>query len=58
MFVLANFFCMVSLLQWIQSVSIAYGAIYTQKDDAGSNGGTLENGAEILNNFLFYLGPG
>ena len=39
-------------LERIQSVSVVNGATHTQKDDVESNGGSLENVAEIFVLFL------
>jgi hypothetical protein len=36
----------------LQSVSVVDGAAHTQKDDVESNGGSLENGAEVFVLFL------
>ena len=41
-------------LERLQSVSVADGAAHTQKDDVESNGGSLENVAEIF--VLFFRG--
>ena len=38
--------------EMLQSVSVVDGATHTQKDDVESNGGSLENAAEILVLFL------
>ena len=35
-------------LERLQSMSVVDGAAHTQKDDVESNGGSLENVAEIL----------
>ena len=34
--------------QFLQSVSVVNGAVHTQNDDVESNGGSLENAAEIF----------
>ena len=34
--------------QFLQSVGVVNGAVHTQKDDVESNGGSLENAAEIF----------
>ena len=39
-------------LERLQSVSVVYGATHTQKDDVESNGGSLENVADIFVLFL------
>jgi len=39
-------------LERLQSVSVVDGATHTQKDDVESNGGSLENVAEIFVLFL------
>ena len=39
-------------LERLQSVSVVDGAAHTQKDDVGSNGGSLENVAEVFVLFL------
>jgi len=41
-------------LERLQSVSVVDGATHTQKDDVESNGGSLENVAEIF--VLFFCG--
>ena len=43
-------------LKRLQSVSVVDGATHTQKDDVESNGGSLENVAEIF--VLFLCGVG
>ena len=40
------------VLEWLQSVSVVDHAVHTQKDDVESNGGSLENVAEIFVLFL------
>ena len=40
------------ILERLQSVSVVDGAAHTQKDDVGSNGGSLENVAEVFVLFL------
>ena len=42
-------------LKRLQIVSVVDGATHTQKDDVESNGGSLENVAEIFMLFLFFL---
>jgi len=39
-------------LERLQSVSVVDGAAHTQKDDVESNGGSLENVAEVFVLFL------
>ena len=39
-------------LERLQNVSVVVGAAHTQKDDVESNGGTLENVAEVFVLFL------
>jgi hypothetical protein len=40
------------ILERLQSVSVVDGAAHTQKDDVESNGGSLENVAEVFVLFL------